>query len=359
MKVIHSAILLASALTLTFLPGCSGGSSEISESKPERIDPKSVSFEWQEPYRKILEEFRASADYSDNRDKGSAFDILDIDGDHIPELIISPDTNNSTVCRIYTLRNGSAVELGEICKGGTMVWLPEMNLFRDEYYGDGFMIGSYYSLEDGNFVEFLNYSMTTKVTSPGMVAEPTINGVEYLVPDFEEEMKPYKTAYTVERGRKYTFDEKTIELAVDKSESWGAVLTSAEKEKFRSKLLEHLEGTETNGSDPAFEICDLSGDDIPELIISQGSSESSLCQIYSLSNSEKLTVTDPIGSSGYIYFDADTYLIYYPAEGSGLTCTTLITGDDAPDISTDNIHSKAVLGRQYALNVKNIDLALS
>lgn len=359
MKVIHSTILLLSALMLTFMPSCSGESSEVSDSKPERTDPKSVSFEWQKSYREKLEEFKKSGDYSDNRDKGSAFDLFDIDGDHIPELVISPNTNNSTMCRIYTFKNGSISELGKICKGGRIVWLPEMNLFQDEYYGDGFMIGSYYTLEDGAFSEKLNYSMTTKVTTPGMVASPTINGDEYLMPDFEEAMKPYTTAYTVERGRKYTFDDKMIELAVEKSESWGAVLTSSEKEMFRSKLLEYLEGTETSGSDPAFEICDLSGDDIPELIISQGSSESSLCQIYSLSDSGNFTVTDPIGASGSIFFDADSNVIYYPAEGSGYTCTTLITGDDGQDLSAENIRSKAVLGRQYALNIQNIDLALS
>lgn len=346
-------------MMLTFLPGCSGGSSETSESEPERTDPKSVSFEWQESYREKLKQFKASGDYSDDRDKGSAFDLFDIDGDHVPELVISPDTNSSTVCRIYTFKNGSITEMGQICKGGKIVWLPEMNLFQEEYYGEGFMIGSYYTLEDDTFIEKLNYSMTTKVTSPGMVAAPTINGEEYLMPDFEEAMKPYTTAYTVERGRKYTFDDKMIELAIDKSESWGAVLTSAEKEMFRNKLTEFMNGTETNGSDPAFEICDLSGDDIPELIISQGSSESSLCQIYSISEGGKFSVTEPIGSSGYIYFDADSYVIYYPTEGGGTTCTSLISGENAGEVSADSINSKAVLGRQYALTSQNIDLALS
>lgn len=350
MKNTRNIIILTSLLSLTAFSGCSKTSSDNTPNEPERVAPESISFDWQKPYESIIKDFQSSEDCSEN----SAFDLVDLDGDHSPELIISPSTEPKAVCRIYTCKSGTSSELGELCKGGKVVWLPEMELYKDEYQGESFTIGSYLSLENGEFTEKLNYYTSNNISS----VKHTINGDELLLPDYEEKLKPYNDAYTVVYGRKYGFGENAVKTALYRSESWGAVITSAERDAYRGKLNEYLEACESSGEDAAFELFDVNNDNIPELVISQGSSESSKCLIYSISEGN-IAVSDPIGYAGAVSYDFAQNIMFYQTEENKYACASLSDEPIDSNITVDSLTDRAEFGRRYPLTAENIQLALN
>lgn len=350
MKNTHNIIILTSLLSLTVLSGCSNNSSDDASDIPERIAPESISFDWQKPYEGIIKEFQSSEDCSEN----SAFDLVDLDGDHSPELIISSSTESKAVCRIYTCKNGTSSELGEICKGGKVIWLPEMELYKDEYQGESFTIGSYLSLENGEFTEKLNYFTSNNISS----VKHTINGEDLLLPDYEEKLKPYNEAYTVVYGRKYGFGENAVKTALYRSESWGAVITSAERDAYRGKLNEYLEACESSGEDAAFELFDVNNDNIPELVISQGSSESSKCLIYSILDG-RIAVSDHIGYAGAVSYDFAQNIMFYPTEENKYVCASMSGEPIDSAVTVDSLIDRADFGRRYPLTAENIQLALN
>lgn len=335
---------------MTVFSGCSVNSSDNASNVPERTAPESISFDWQKPYESIINDFKSSEDCSEN----SAFDLVDLDGDHSPELIISPSTEPKTVCRIYTCKNGVSSELGEICNDGKVIWLPEMELYKDEYQGDGFTFGSYLALEGGEFTEKLSYYTSNNISS----VKHTINGEDLLLPDYEEKLKPYNEAYTVIYGRKYGFGENAVKTALYRSESWGAVITSAEKNAYRDKLNEYLEGSESSGEDAAFELFDVNNDSIPELVISQGSSENSKCLIYSILDG-KIAVFNPIGYAGTVSYDFSQNIMFYQIEENKYTCASLSDESLIASVNVDSLTDRADFGRRYPLTAENIQLALN
>lgn len=350
MRNTRNIIILTSLLSLTVFSGCSKNSSDNGSNEPERTSPESISFDWQKPYESIIKDFQSSEDYSEN----SAFDLVDLDGDHSPELIISLSTEPKAVCRIYTCKNGASSELDEICNDGRVIWLPEMNLYKDEYQGDSFTIGSYLSLEDDEFIEKINYYTSNNISS----VKHTINGEDLLLPDYEEKLKPYNEAYTVIYGRKYGFGENAVKTALYRSESWGAVITSAEKNAYRDKLNEYLEVSESSGEDAAFELFDINNDNIPELVISQGSSESSKCLIYSILDG-KIAISDPIGYAGTVSYDFAQNIMFYQTEENKYACASLSGEPIDSNITVDSLTDRAEFGRRYPLTAENIQLALN
>ena len=60
----------AAAVSMIFaaaLSGCSDKKDNSSETKSEKmVSPKTVTFDWQEPYKAKLEEFRSSAEYQES-----------------------------------------------------------------------------------------------------------------------------------------------------------------------------------------------------------------------------------------------------------------------------------------------------
>ena len=70
---------------------------------------------WEEPYKNILLDFKNSEAYNapenDNDSLASKFDLTDITGDGIPELIISEGGYHPSMAEVYTFIDGDAYEL--------------------------------------------------------------------------------------------------------------------------------------------------------------------------------------------------------------------------------------------------------
>ncbi|MDE6788534.1 MAG: hypothetical protein K2J47_04350 [Ruminococcus sp.] len=352
MKIFRKSLLISTAFFLsTALFSCSEDT-HIESSSPEdvKISPQSITFEWQNVYMDKLAEFKNSADFSADIKTGSRFDLFDITGDKTPELIISPNNNGQTPCRIYSCNNGELVELGETGNRGTFLYLPDMQLIKDEYRGNGFIIGKYISYQNGAFNTVLSYSDNSMSASSGAAISYEINGEEVFLPDYDSALEPYNTQATINAGRKYTFGENALNYAVKCSESWGAVLSPKQKELFRAKLTEFLNPLDAVY---AFELCDLNSDEIPELIISNGNSPENYCEIYYFAEDELAHIDGTFGAEGQFTFDTEQFVL-----SSGSTRWSINNSNFSAN-EYKHSESLAEIGRKYLLNDSNITLALN
>lgn len=353
MKILRKSLLVSTAFVLSAaLAGCNGSSSSDTPSEPEdtRISPQSITFEWQGVYMDKLAEFKNSADFSDDVKNGSRFDLFDITGDKTPELIISPNNNAQTSCRIYSCINGELTELGETGNSGTFLYLPNLQLIKDEYQGDGFIIGKYVAFQDGSFDTVISYSDNSMSAYTGGTITYEIDGQEVLLPDYDAALSKYSASPEIEAGRKYTFGDNALNYAVKCAESWGAVLSSTQKELYRAKLTELLNPLD---SIYAFELCDLNSDEIPELIISNGNLPESYCEIYYFDENGLAHIDGAFGAYGQFTFDTEQFVL-----SAGLARWSINNSNFS---ANDYKHSDSLaeIGRKYLLTEKNITLALN
>lgn len=353
LKIFRKSLLIATVFVLS--AAFSGCSDSISPDNPEnledtRISPQSITFEWQSVYMDKLAEFKSSADFSADVKTGSRFDLFDITGDKTPELIISPDDNGQTACRIYSCRDGNIVELGETGNSGTFSYLPDMHLIKDEYVGDGFILGKYIAYEDGSFNTVISYSDNSMSASKGAAIRYEINSEEVLLPEYDRELSPYSNSPEITAGRKYTFGDNAINYAVKCSESWGAVLTSTQRELYRAKLTELLNPLD---SIYAFELCDLNSDEIPELIISNGDKLENRCEIYYFDENGLAHIDGDFGVYGKFTFDTEQFVM------SAGSIRWSINNTDFDVNKYTYSESLAEIGRKYLLTDTNISVALN
>ncbi len=352
MKTFKKSLLTSTAIVMTaILAGCSDNSSESSPEEPIKISPENITFEWQGAYENKIDEFKNSAEFSGDIDTGSRFDLVDITNDGTPELIISPNNDASASCEIYSYTNGSVASIGTIGSNGMFCYLPDVKLIKDEYQGNSFILGKYLSYEDGELNSILTYKDNSKWAASGGSIIHEINGEEVLLPEYDSALAPYEEEPYISIGRKYTFGETAVKYALRRSESWGAVLTSNEKSLYHTKLMEKLtESTETENN-YAFELCDLNGDDIPELIISKGTDPDSSCEIYYFSGNELVQAEGEFGENGQFSFDAENLVFF-----TEFSCWSINNANFSAEnyVVSDSI---AEIGRKNLLTLKNIDSA--
>lgn len=353
LKIFRKSLLIATVFVLfaTF-SGCSDGINSDNPENPEdtKISPQSITFEWQSAYMDKLAEFKNSADFSADVKTGSRFDLFDITGDKTPELIISPNDNGQTACRIYSCRDGNIIELGETGNSGTFSYLPDMHLIKDEYSGDGFILGKYIAYEDGAFNTVISYSDNSMSASKGATIRYEINGEEVLLPEYDRELSLYSTSPTITAGRKYTFGDNAVNYAIKCSESWGAVLTSTQRELYRSKLTELLNPLDAIY---AFELCNLNSDEIPELIISNGDMPENYCEVYYFDENELAHIDGMFGAYGKFTFDTEKFVM-----STGSIRWSINNADFNANEYTYS-ESLAEIGRKYLLTDTNISIALN
>ena len=350
--IIFAAIFTASMTTV----GCSDTKTKPSSPETETIDqtisPESISFEWQKSYQDKLDEFKKSDAFTSD----SAFDIFDLNDDGNPELIISQGTEKNSACEIYTYSGGSLSSLGTAGFEGYFDFLPEYKLTREEYHGDGFLLGKFRQLEGEEFIDFLTYSDNSESASSGVSIKHEINGQEVLLTEYESKLAPYVDTLTMHLGRKYTFGDDAENYAIRRAESWGAVLGSNRKAKCKKKLLEIADEMGADKKNASFELCDLNGDDTPEIIVSSGSSINSSCSVYYFSGNDIEQLDGEYGRYGRLLFDIGS-LVFYNESETGMTYWSIADSGFTAD-KYKSSGSIMETGRRFALTTTGIDASL-
>lgn len=335
------------------LTGCSDGktTSQVQEEAPyEPVAPRSIVYSWQEAYETKLRGFMGSADYaapSMSGIDGSMFDIADINGDSVPDLIISPNAEHGTECMVYTCTNGSLTELGSVGRDfGTFVYFPQLGVVKETFYGEGFETGGFRQWDGAQLAQLFTYFDNSAAIMDGVEISHKIDNEEVTLPAYDEKMKPYVGAKYITLGRKYTFGETSIDYALHCGESWGAlnVLSPQQKELLQKKLASVVSYI-TEEENYAFELCDIDGDDTPELILSYGAERGSVCRIYRLGETELIELEGGYGSNGKIALDLSAHVFYPPTDESA--AQSLDGTAQAGYTRSDSVIS---VGRKYILD---------
>ena len=354
MKTIQ-ALLIAAVLTASAAAvGCSDtkphSSSSGSESEAQPVSPEDISFKWQKPYQDKLDEVKSIDSAYD------AFDLLDLTGDGNPELILSQGTDKTSVCEIYTYSDGALSSLGTAGFEGVFDYLPESGLIREEYHGDGFILGKFRKFDNGALSDFLTYSDNSESALSGVTISHKINGEEKLLAEYESALAPYVGALTFHLGRKFTLGDASVNYAIRRGESWGAVLDKNQKQLCKNKLNELSLTLGAESSDAAFELCDLNGDDVPEVVVSSGSATDSTCSVYVFNGNELTEIEGTYGRYGRLLFDVEA-LVFFSESETGMTYWSLADSSFSAD---SYVSSGSVMetGRKYPLSSAGIEASL-
>ena len=256
----------------------------------------------------------------------------------------------STVVRILEKKG----YVGHKAYGKTHEYYPLVE--REEYHGDGFLLGKLRQLEGGEFTDFLVYSDNSESASAGASIKHEINGEEVLLRDYEAALAQYVDTLTMHLGRKYTMGDDALNYAIRRAESWGGVLGSKRKAVCRKKLLEIADEMGADNRDASFELCDLNGDDTPEIVVSSGSAMDCVCTIYYFNGDEIEQLDGEYGRYGRLLFDIGS-LVFYCESETGMTYWSLADSNFSAD-NYKNSDSIMEVGRRFALTTTGIEASL-
>ena len=172
---------ISAAVAAAFICAVSAGcSSQKSRKSPDKnnskaISPASIVFDWQEAYENKLNSFSANSD--------SRFDLRDLNGDGSPELIISPDSQPSTMCKVYTYIDGAVQDLAELGANGAFFFAPASSAIGYEYDGDGFVIGEYFTITENQLESAVKFYNNSASAANGAAISDEINGESVALPD--------------------------------------------------------------------------------------------------------------------------------------------------------------------------------
>lgn len=336
------------AFISAMITGCSNVESGSSGSSLfKKTDPESISFNWQESYENKINELKNSENFTDT----SAFDIFDVTGDGKPELIFSPSTDATSKCTIYTYENDELKEIGEAGSNGTFSFCPETKNLKDEYAGNGFILGKIMKITNGSLYTIISYSDNSDSASLGAQIYHEIDGNDVSFSEYESALEEYSKNVYLDAGRRFTFGENTINYAVRYSESWPAVLSSEQKELCVTKLTE-ISDLSADKKNLAFDLCDLNGDKVPELIVSESPDEASGCAIYYFSDGNLIQMDGIYGAHGVLSFDTKSYVFFANGGSEKKYWSIANSGFSSSDYTESD--SIAVIGRKYPINNNSI-----
>ena len=337
------SLLAGTAAAALILTGCSTGTYIVSEAQPttSAVSPDSVVFSWQKAYSDKLSEFRSSKDFVGDAN-GSMFDLYDLTGDGVPELVISPSTENDAACTIYTAAGSSVTEIGSTGAKGVFGYIPAQNALSFRYQGKNFEIREFFRIEENALVTLKKfYNNNTSASSGGRLTYEVDNAPVKLA-EYQQMLNDFTAETEFEIGRKFGFTDAAENYALHFSESWGAVLTDTDKEFYSSVLTELLNEGE---ADAAYELCDIDGDNIPELIYSSGNFSGAHCRVYRLDGLSISLTVDIASQSGRIGFDPENKICF---DGSTRP-SAVYAADGTAQADMTPSASLVLCGRKYPL----------
>ncbi len=176
-----------------------------------------IASSWQDAYRIALNNIRNSDSYA----SAYMWDLADLDGDTVPELLISSGFDRLDKVSIYYYDGKHAVLLDsnsdgkgdKFGEGGYMGFHDRNLMIESGYHHDnGVFSYTYYRYHSDHTVERLKYFYTNEVFAKknGLAPDYKIDG-EYVTPDFFYaifyQMHPENHTSLTQVGRKYSFDD--------------------------------------------------------------------------------------------------------------------------------------------------------
>ncbi|MDE5556275.1 MAG: SH3 domain-containing protein [Ruminococcus sp.] len=179
--------------------------------------------DWQSAYKKKLESLASEYDFtaSDSLSK-AMYDLVDINGNGIPELIVSSGEYHAAGCKVYTYVNGgyTATTLSDGGEGfsqyGIMGVDTVNHVARSYYCGMGYEFIDFYRLEGTQFVKIASFSN-----------DEGNNGSDYKYNDISVTKSQYQAYWSQYNysfdsyGREYTYTSANTPYVTGNVKTYG------------------------------------------------------------------------------------------------------------------------------------------
>ena len=133
--------------------------------------------EWIKAYKNIL--LNLDKEDIELNDQKPKFCLCFIDGDDIPELVVSTGDFHAASCYLFTFSNGKAVNLGPFGTFGTVQYVENSGIVIDSLGNTGYLNETYYKLENGMIDSLLDIEIETGDSEIYMIDGSEITKAQY------------------------------------------------------------------------------------------------------------------------------------------------------------------------------------
>ena len=187
-------------ICMTFLlAGCSNASQETDDVIPENVITEeakeseieeTVSYEnWQEAYKDFLLSYEPQ-EYGE-QEYSPHFDLVYVDEDDIPELVIADDAKKLFSTHVYAFYEGKTVLINDYSEFGVFSYVPKENLIHSSWDKNGNIYDSFHKIENGEDVTLASFSwMAADLEVSFYIGEQEVSEKEY-----REQLAIYEDSY--------------------------------------------------------------------------------------------------------------------------------------------------------------------
>ncbi len=181
--------LLISIILLFSFASCGNQGSENNspetESETDSTSAAAGKTDFRDAYKAVLQDYISKNDSSDE----AVFSLIYLDGDNVPELVITPGRAHADSALLYTFDGEKAVGLGEFGRYGSFIYRPRAGIIGSGSTGMG--------VTSIGFYRFRNNSVTKTGVFTRQLKELKENSpYEYLIDETEVSYDEYISALT-------------------------------------------------------------------------------------------------------------------------------------------------------------------
>lgn len=135
--------------------------------------------------------------YNVPKDRSFRFSLLYIDGDAIPELMISEGSGRMTQGVLYHYYQGQVQKLGSFGECGGVSYIPGANIFCDSTLSAGAYYSIYYTIQDNICIPLIRFDSYTAGN------DYSINGFSVTEEMFNNQLMFWETNYPMTNSADY------------------------------------------------------------------------------------------------------------------------------------------------------------
>lgn len=135
--------------------------------------------------------------YKSSSSQQPKFSLLYIDGDAIPELLISPGGSNHALGELYHYYQGAVQKLGEFGHCGGFSYIPQANIFFENMLSTGIYDAIYYTIQENNCVPLIRFH------SCSLEGDYSINSFSVTEGEFDSQFAAWIARYPMSNDADY------------------------------------------------------------------------------------------------------------------------------------------------------------
>ncbi|MBD5462757.1 MAG: hypothetical protein HDR24_06820 [Lachnospiraceae bacterium] len=267
-------------------------------------------------YYEFLKEYAGDSNYV--KTGHARFNLVFIDDNEIPELLLMEDNSHANGVKVYTYNQEMVVELGEFGSSGWMQYVERGGMIFGHFMGFGESINNFFRIEEGKATLICNLHSWPDYSSEDFTEFYEIDGISVeeeiyqakwkeLYEDHEYVLIGYEDGIPIKETELKSLLSEAIDGLILKKDSKALLEQVTEQEEvlksYESFLTDYVQQWEKNAGQksPGFKLIYLDDDAIPELVIIEGMAHLSSVNVYTYEAGKTIYVGEygQYGAMGY------------------------------------------------------------